>query len=107
MTCLSPSNSFLAFDKEKLVCLAQFYSKEFSSIELMILFDQLDSYIIDMRSSIEFSNLLGIGDLAHKMVETKKHVVYLLVYLLVTLALILSCDCHSRESIFSYEDCEE
>ena len=42
-----------------------------------------------MRSSIEFSNLLGIGDLAQKMVETKKHVVHPLVYLLVTLALIL------------------
>ena len=41
-----------------------------------------------MRSSIEFSNLLGIGDLAQKMVETKKHVVHPLVYLLVTLALI-------------------
>ena len=88
VTCLSPSNSFLAFDKEKLVRLAQFYPKEFSSLELMILFDQLDSFIIDMRSSIEFSNLLGIGDLAQKMVETKKHVVYPLVYLLVTLALI-------------------
>ena len=84
VTCLSPYNSFLAFDKEKLVCLAQFYPKEFSSLELMILSDQLDSYIIDMRSSIEFSNLLGIGDLAQKMVETKKHVVYPLVYLLVT-----------------------
>ena len=64
VTCLSPSDSFLAFDKEKLVCLAQFYPKEFSSLELMILSDQLDSYIIDMRYSIEFSNLLRIGDLA-------------------------------------------
>ena len=27
VTCLSPSNSFLAFDKEKLVRLAQFYPK--------------------------------------------------------------------------------
>ena len=89
VTCLSHSGSFLAFDKEKLVRLAQFYPKEFSSLELMILSNQLDSYILDMRSSIEFSNLLGIGDLAQKMVETKKHVVYPLVYLLVTLTLIL------------------
>ena len=102
VTCLSP-DSVLAFDNEKLVRLAQFYQKEFSSLELMILSDQLDSYIIDMRSSIEFSNLLGIKDLARKMVETKKHVVHPLVYLLV----LASCDCHSRESIFSYEDSEE
>ena len=99
--CLSPSDSFLAFDKEKLVHLAQFYPKEFSSLELMILSDQLDSYIIDMLSSIEFSNLLGIGDLAQKMVETKKHVVYPLVYLLVTLALILPVATATVERVFS------
>ena len=101
MTCLSPYDTFLAFDKEKLIRLAQFYPKEFSSLELMILFDQLDSYIIDMRFSIEFSNLLGIGDLDQKMVETKKHVVYPLVYLLVTLALILSVAITTVERAFS------
>ena len=62
----------------------------------MILSDQLN-----MRSSIEFSNLLGIGDLAHKMVEMKKHVVYLLVYLLVTLALILLVATATVERAFS------
>ena len=101
VTCLSPSDSFLAFDKEKLVRLAQFYPKEFSSLELMILSNQLDSYIIDMRYSIEFSNLLGIGDLAQKMVVTKKHVVYPLVYLLVTLALILPAATATLERAFS------
>ena len=101
MTCLSPFDSFLPFDKEKLVRLAQFYPKEFSSLELMIFSDQLDSYIIDMRSSIEFSNLLGIGDLAQKMVETKKHVVYPLVYLLVTLALILPVATATVQKAFS------
>ena len=50
---------------------------------------QLETYIIDMRSSSEFSYLKGIGDLAQKMVETKMHIVYPLVYLLITLTLIL------------------
>ena len=95
--CLSPSDSFLAFDKEKLVRLAQFYPKEFSSLELMILYDQLDSYIIDMPNFI----LLGIGDPAQKMVEMKKHVVYPLVYLLVTLALILPVATATVERVFS------
>ena len=53
----------------------------------MILNVQLETYIIDMRSSSEFSELKGISDLAQKMVETKRHIVYPLVYLFVTLAL--------------------
>ena len=74
----------------------------------MILSDQLDSYIIDMHSSIEFSNLLGIGYLAHKMVETKKTRGISTGLLTSDIGIDLaSCDCHSRESIFSYEDCKE
>ena len=57
--------------------------------ELVILKIQLETYIVDMRSSIEFSGLKEIGDLAKKMVQCKKHKVYSLVYLLVTLALAL------------------
>ena len=37
MTCLSPYDSFLDFDTKKLIRLAQFYPKEFSSLDLMIL----------------------------------------------------------------------
>ena len=45
--------------------------------------------------------MLGIGDLAQKMIETKKHVVYPLVYLLVTLALILPVTTSTVERAFS------
>ena len=38
----------------------------------MILFDQLDNYIFDVHSSIEFSKLKGICDFAQKMAETTK-----------------------------------
>ncbi|KAL4035823.1 hypothetical protein IC575_004530 [Cucumis melo] len=48
--------------------------------------DQL-LYIIDM--SLEFVELKSIGDLAVKMVVTKRDKVYSLVYWLLTLALIL------------------
>ena len=68
MACLNPCDSFVAFDKQKLSRLAQFYSQDFSPIELMVFRDQLETYIIDMRSSIEFFDLKGIGDLAQKMV---------------------------------------
>ena len=62
---------------------------------------QLDTYIIDMCSSSEFFDLKQIGDLAQKMVETKKHIVYPLVYLLVTLALILPVATANVERTFS------
>ena len=67
----------------------------------MILNDQLETYIIDMRSSSEFSELKGISDLAQKMAETKRHIVYPLVYLLVTLALVLPVATATVERTFS------
>jgi hypothetical protein len=39
VSCLSPSDFFVTFDKQKLICLAQFYPKDFSSAELIILSD--------------------------------------------------------------------
>ena len=42
-----------------------------------------------MQSTEEFSAFRGIGQLVEKMIEMKKNVLYLLIYLLVTLALIL------------------
>ncbi|KAH9768496.1 TTF-type domain-containing protein [Citrus sinensis] len=43
----------------------------------------------NLFNDVKFSKLNGIGDLAQKMVETNKHKVFSLVYLLVTLALLL------------------
>ncbi|KDO37473.1 hypothetical protein CISIN_1g037865mg [Citrus sinensis] len=87
--CLCPKDSFVAFNKEKLLRLAQLYPKDFSQVDLMALDTQLDVYIMNMHYSVKFSKLNGIGDLAQKMVETNKHKVFSLVYLLVTLALLL------------------
>ena len=42
-----------------------------------------------MRSNDEFLELKGIEDLARKMVETNKDVIYPLVYLLIKLVLTL------------------
>ncbi|XP_075651588.1 uncharacterized protein LOC142622058 [Castanea sativa] len=68
MVCLNTSDSFSAFDIQKLTRLAKFYPSDFSETD----------------SEIE---LKGIGDLARKMVETNKDVIYPLVYLLVKLVL--------------------
>ncbi|ESR41960.1 hypothetical protein CICLE_v10013753mg [Citrus x clementina] len=101
LACLCPNDAFTAFDKDKLVRLAQFYPKDFSPIELMALKTQLQIYIMDIRSSTEFAELKGISDLAKRMVETKKDKVYPLVYLLVTLALILPVSTATVERTFS------
>ena len=84
-----------------MVRLAELYPKEFSSVELLVLHDQLDTYIVDMRSSNDFAKLNGISDLAKKMVETGRNKVYPLVYLLLTLALILPVATATVERVFS------
>ncbi|XP_028069877.1 zinc finger MYM-type protein 1-like [Camellia sinensis] len=101
VACLNPSNSFSSFDRKKLIHLAEFYPKEFSSVELMVLNNQLDTYIIDMLCSSEFSMLNGIADLAKKIVATGRDKVYPLVYLLLTLALILHVAIATVEMVFS------
>ncbi|ESR60034.1 hypothetical protein CICLE_v10017601mg [Citrus x clementina] len=101
LACLSLNDLFSAFNKQKLLRLAQLYPNEFSTIDIMALEIQLDTYILDMRTSGEFSELKDIGDLAKRMVETKRHNVYPLVYLLITLALTLPVATASVERAFS------
>ncbi|PIA38271.1 hypothetical protein AQUCO_02800149v1 [Aquilegia coerulea] len=74
--CLSPAKSFSAFDKKKLVQLAKFYEVYFSSLDLLVLDDQLDMYYLDMTKNIDFLGLNEIGKLSIKMVETRKSLVY-------------------------------
>ena len=51
MTCLNPSNSFVAFDKDKLICLAMFYPSDFLETDILALDSQLQNYIFDMCSN--------------------------------------------------------
>ena len=101
IACLNPKDSFAAFDKQKLIRLAQFYPYEFSRVQIAILEDQLETYIFDMRSDNRFPNFQGIGDLSKTLVETRKNVLYPLVFLLVKLALILPVATASVERVFS------
>ena len=57
---------------------------------ILILNYQLETYIIDVRSNDQFPQLKGIGDLARKIVQTRKYILYPLVHFLVILDLILS-----------------
>ncbi|CAN6562124.1 unnamed protein product [Malus baccata var. baccata] len=101
MACLSPKDSFVAFDKPKLLRLAQFYPQDFSDEDRLALEDQLEIYIHYVCSNNDFSQLEGIGDLAKKMVETRMHQVFNYVYLLITLSLVLLVATASVERAFS------
>ncbi|KAL5708924.1 hypothetical protein ACHQM5_019667 [Ranunculus cassubicifolius] len=101
MACLSPNNSFSSFDKSKLIRHANHYPKDFSESALIFLSDELESYIFDVKSNSLFSQIRGVGGLAKKMVETGKSVVYPLVYLLITLALVLPVATATVEREFS------
>ena len=48
MACLNPSNSFVAFDKEKLICLAKFYPSDFLETDILALGSQLQNYIFEV-----------------------------------------------------------
>jgi membrane-anchored glycerophosphoryl diester phosphodiesterase (GDPDase) len=87
--------------KEKLICLANFYPSEFSTVELMKLDSQLETFIIDLRSDDQFSKLNGIVDLSEMLVKTKKHIVYPMIYLLLKLVLILPVATATVERPFS------
>lgn len=82
----NPINSFVAFDKQKLIILAQSYPTYFSPIEFMVLNDQLETYIINVRSIMQFFDLKGIGDLAKRWLNKK---IYCISAYLFTCTLIL------------------
>ncbi|XP_022883828.1 uncharacterized protein LOC111400666 [Olea europaea var. sylvestris] len=101
VACLCPQDSFSSFDKKNLIRLAELYPLDFSAVDGIVLSDQLETYIFDMRFNKEFEGLNGLGDLAEKLVLTKKDKVYPLVYRLLTLALILPVATTTVERVFS------
>ncbi|GAV91744.1 Dimer_Tnp_hAT domain-containing protein [Cephalotus follicularis] len=98
--CLNAINHFLAFNTEDLVSFAKFYPNDFSTTDLMELKNQLETYIIDMHSYIEFTEVNDIGELAKRMKEKNKNKVYPLVYMLLKLVLILPVSTATMERAF-------
>jgi hypothetical protein len=101
MAAFNPKNSFLAFDRETLVRLAEFYPDDFDSNKLDDLSLELVIYIDNVRADRRFDNLDGIVDLAKLMVQTNKHITFSLVYQLLKLVLILPVATASVERCFS------
>ncbi|PKU66015.1 hypothetical protein MA16_Dca009090 [Dendrobium catenatum] len=101
ISCLNPSNSFHAFNKEKLIRMTNLYPADFTPSDLMILDNQLETYIMDMQFNIQFSLLKDIGSLAEKMVQNRKEILYPLVFRLLKLALVLPVATTGVERSFS------
>ncbi|KAK4278724.1 hypothetical protein QN277_016531 [Acacia crassicarpa] len=102
LSCLDPRDSFANFNKEKLIEFARFYPLEFDElVDIPFLSSSLDNFIVDVRADSDFGNLQTISDIALKMVEKRKDIVYPLVYLLIKLALVLPVATASVERVFS------
>ncbi|XP_050236136.1 uncharacterized protein LOC126686146 isoform X1 [Mercurialis annua] len=101
ISCLDPKNSFEAFDHVKLLRLAELYSSDFSSTDIIILENQIQTYIFDVRNTSDFCDLRDIGGLAKMMVKKGKDRLFPLVYLLIRLALTLPVATATVERVFS------
>ncbi|XP_042472507.1 uncharacterized protein LOC122055195 [Zingiber officinale] len=94
-----PKDFLSQFNIGKLLRLAELYPEDFSLTDRVILEDQLETYIQNVRG--EFSTIEDLGSLAKKMVETGKNTVFSLVYRLIELALVLPVATASVERVFS------
>ncbi|KAI5340365.1 hypothetical protein L3X38_019639 [Prunus dulcis] len=104
LACLSPNDSFVAFDKQKLLRLAQFYPQDFSDGDLLALDDQLELYIHYVSSNSDFSDLQGISDLAKKNGGDKDaSSIQLCVFAYYIGSSFTGCYCFSREGILRHE----
>ena len=101
IACLDPRNSFEAFDVEKLVQLAKIYDSDFSHYECGVLRVQLGNFISDVRADPSFISCTDLGMLAVKMVQSRRHTAFSLVYRLVVLVLILPVATATVERAFS------
>ncbi|KAJ4788590.1 zinc finger MYM-type-like protein [Rhynchospora pubera] len=101
IAAMNPRNSFSSFNKEKMMHFAQFFPCDFSPAEIGILDNELEKYIIDMRSSPDFKDLDGIAQLAKKLVLTQRVEVYPLVYRVIELALIIPISAPAIERVVS------
>ncbi|XP_070045565.1 uncharacterized protein [Nicotiana tomentosiformis] len=102
VACLNPADSFSNFDIKKILRLAELYPDDFNKYSMVDLQFQLQNYIVDVRDHDKrFSDLRGLSNLSTKLVETKKHGTYPLIFQLVKFALLLPVATAKVERAFS------
>jgi len=101
IACLDPRNSFANFDISKLVELASIYDADFKPYDLILLGEQLETFIHEVRNETKWSSCNDLGKIAELMVDTGKDGDLDLVYRLIELVLILPVATASVERAFS------
>ncbi|KAM3233313.1 hypothetical protein P3L10_018672 [Capsicum annuum] len=82
--------------------MTELYPDDFDELNMCALKNHLANYIIDVRDiDKRFSNLNGLCDLSKKLIQTKKHSCYPLVFRLVKFALLLPIATAYVERTFS------
>ncbi|KAK9689214.1 hypothetical protein RND81_09G043900 [Saponaria officinalis] len=79
MASFNPVNCSAAYDKQKLLTLAEFYPKDFSCTDMIRHKFQLDHFIDDVRKDARFESVQDIAQLSMKLVETNKHILLVLI----------------------------
>jgi len=97
----NPRDSFHDFNVDSLISLAKLYPNDFDHVELRDLNAELFLYIDDVRGDDRFANINTIVELSQKMVATRKHLTYSMVYRLLKLVLVLPVTTATVERIFS------
>ncbi|XP_060183074.1 uncharacterized protein LOC132613030 [Lycium barbarum] len=104
VACLNPIDSFSSFDIQKIMRMTELYPDDFDEFSMCSLENQLANYIIDVRDiDKRFSNLNGLCDHSKRLVQTKKHSCYPLVFLLMKFALLLQLPLHPLKELFGNE----
>ncbi|XP_042025387.1 uncharacterized protein LOC121772372 [Salvia splendens] len=101
IACLDPRNSFSEFNEHQVIHIATLYPEDFSASECLHLPRQVSNFIANVRCDPQFVALSDLGSFAMKMVKTKKHLVFPLVYRIIELTLVLPVASASVESAFS------
>ena len=101
VACLDPRDSFANFEVQKLAELAKIYKDDFCDYDCIKLAGDLRIFIDEVRNDDNFDTCTDLGNLAEKMVQTKRHTTFPLVYRLIELALILPVATTTVERAFS------
>jgi len=101
VACLNPSESFSYFDKKKILAMAELYPNDFDDLAIEALACELDTFIANVHDDVRLSNMIGPGELSKNLVQTKRHLSFPNLHLLLKLALILPVSTATVEKVFS------
>jgi hypothetical protein len=101
-SCLDPRDTLSKFNVDKLVRIVDIYHDDFSFDDRKTIKDQLQAFIIHVRRLEDFKVYYDLASVSKTMVRLETHIVFLLVYCLIELALLLpvAMVCYIEREIF-------